>query len=55
MQFVTASLTALFFLTAYQITSRLIGRVIDFSFIAYGWIALSEFVLAAVLFTVSKS
>ena len=52
---VTASLTALFFLTAYQITSRLIGRAIDFSFIAYGWIALSEFVLAAVLFTVSKS
>lgn len=52
---ITASLTALFFLTAYQITSRLIGRAIDFSFIAYGWIALSEFVLAAVLFTVSKS
>ena len=52
---ITAVLTALFFLSAYSITDSLFGRSIDFNFAAYGWTALSEFILAAVLLAVSKA
>ena len=51
----TAALTALFFLISYPVTNRLLGRSIDFNFAAYGWTALAEFILAAVLLAVSKA
>ena len=52
---ITAVLTALFFLISYPVTSHFLGRSIDFNFSAYGWTALAEFILAAVLLAVSKA